>query len=370
MGRSRAGGLSEVELNRYARQVVLADIGVEGQERIRRASVLVAGAGGLGTPILMQMAAMGVGRIKLIDRDVVSVTDLHRQYLYDESDAGMPKAEVARSKLKKMNPAVDVEALSETITYDGLLGQLEGVDVVLDGLDAMGPRYMLNRAAQRRGVPYVFSSAVEMFGNVSTILPGRTPCLECFYGGLEDDALPKCAVVGVHPSVLGTVASISVSEAVKLIVGRPPSLASKLLFVDLRSLSFDLVSLSKNRACPVCGEGEPQPEPKVRTIEQACARDGSGTYFVNPRRRLDLDLRKVDIYARRMGYILKARGRAMRSVKVDDIYEFTILKSGVGVFKVRKAVPDIDGARRRIGEIFRGLVEEGLGVGWKDSYEG
>ena len=367
MKATKVNDLSDSEANRYARQVVLSDIGWEGQQKLKGSTVLMVGAGGLGSPMLIQLASMGIGRIRIIDRDVVSRTDLHRQYLYREADAGRPKVEVAIRRLREINPAISVEGFAETVTLEGLMRHIKGVDVVLDGLDGMMARYAVNRAAFKMKVPYVFSSAVEMFGDVSTIVPGRTPCLECFFGGLTDDSTPKCAVVGVHPAVLGVVASIAVSEAVKLITGAEPSLASRLLFVDLRHFSFDTINLAKNPKCPVSGKGKAVTEPAPKLVERACSRDGSGTYFINPARALDLQLSRLDPYSARKGFTMLAKGELFRTIRLDDLYDVSILKSGTAMFRVKKPVMDIDSAEGRMVGVFKDIVREGLQASW-DGY--
>jgi molybdopterin/thiamine biosynthesis adenylyltransferase len=367
MKATKASDLSDSEANRYARQVVLSDIGWEGQQKLKGSTVLMIGAGGLGSPMLIQLASMGIGRIRIIDRDVVSRTDLHRQYLYREADAGRPKVEVAIRRLREINPAISVEGFGETVTLEGLLRHMKGVDVVLDGLDGMMARYAVNRAAFKMKIPYVFSSAVEMFGDVSTIVPDRTPCLECFFGGLTDDSTPKCAVVGVHPAVLGVVASIAVSEAVKLLTGAEPSLASRLFFVDLRHFSFDTINLARNPKCPVSGKGKAVTGPVPKLVERACSRDGSGTYFINPAKALDLPLRKLDPYSVRKGFTMLAEGELFRTMRLNDLYDVSIMKSGTAMFKVKKPVMDIDSAEDRMVGVFKEIVRDGLQVSW-DSY--
>ncbi len=368
MKATKVNDLSDSDANRYARQVVLADIGWEGQQKLKASTVLVAGAGGLGSPMLIQLASMGIGRIRIIDRDIVSRTDLHRQYLYREADAGRPKVEVATKRLQEINPSIVVEGFAETVTFEGLLRRMRGADVVLDGLDGMLARYAVNRAAFRMKVPYVFSSAVEMFGNVSTIVPGKTPCLECFFGGLTEDSVPKCAVVGVHPAVLGVVSSIAVSEAVKILTGAEPSLASKLLFVDLRHFSFDTINLAQNPKCPVSGTGKGLTKLAPQLLERACARDGSGTYFINPVRALDLKLGRLDPFSVRKGYTVLAKGDLFRTIRIDDLFDVSILRSGTAMFRVKKPVMDINSAEDMMIGIFEEIVEDGLQAAW-DSYQ-
>ncbi|RSN69190.1 HesA/MoeB/ThiF family protein, partial [Candidatus Korarchaeum cryptofilum] len=188
--------LTEDEIDRYARQLVLRDIGLRGQERLKSSRVAILGMGGLGTPAALLLTRMGIGFIRIVDRDIVSGTDLHRQVLFNLDDVGLPKVEAAKTSLNKMNPDVEIDAIATPILNENIDKLIEDVDLIIDGLDNIRTRYIINRAALRMGKPYIFSAAVEMFGIVSTIIPGETPCLECFYSGLQDEFLPRCAVVG------------------------------------------------------------------------------------------------------------------------------------------------------------------------------
>lgn len=359
--------LSESDANRYSRQIVLSDIGWEGQQKLKGSTVLVVGAGGLGSPILVQLASMGVGSIRIVDRDILSVTDLQRQYLYRESDAGLPKIEAALVRLKEINPSVKVEGFAESLTYESMLEHLRGVDVVLDGLDGIRARYAVNRAAYEMKVPYVFSSAIEMLGSVTTIVPGKTPCLECFYAGLQEGTVPTCAVIGVHPAILGVVGSIAVSEAVKIMTGTEPSLLSKLLMVDLRDFSVDIIELKERPSCPVSGSSRRPTKVSPFLMEHSCRRDGTGTYFINPKRVLTLDLERLDSYSGHEGIPILKGSPLFRTLRLDDVFDVTILRSGTAIFAVKKPIQDIHAAERRMKALFRGVMEKGLGVGW-DQY--
>ncbi|MDH4209616.1 MAG: HesA/MoeB/ThiF family protein, partial [Anaerolineae bacterium] len=224
-----ANHLSDQEMEFYARQIVLPHIGYGGQMKLRSASVCIAGLGGLGSPAAMQLAAMGVGHLRLVDYDVVELSNLQRQHLYDVSSIGYPKVEAAARRLRGLNPHVHIEPLPLAIGSHNAEEIIRGMDVVVDGLDHMAPRYALNRACLKLGVPYVFGAAVSMYGNTATILPGETACLECFFGSIDDETLPSCSIAGVHPSILGLVASIEVAEAIRVLLGHRPNLANKLL---------------------------------------------------------------------------------------------------------------------------------------------
>ena len=245
--------LSEDEIRFYSRQIVLSEMGYAGQLRLKNSKACIVGLGGLGSPAALQLAAMGVGHLRLVDYDIVEISNLQRQILYSTSFLWYPKAEAAAKRLRELNPFIETEPLPLSLNEDNAEDIIRGTDVVIDGLDSMKPRYALNRACQKLGVPYVFAAAITTFGNASTIVPGRTACLECFQGNLDDDLLPKCAVVGVHPSILGIMASVEVSEATRIIMGQEPRLLNQILHCDIGNMDFQTVEVSEAENCPVCG---------------------------------------------------------------------------------------------------------------------
>jgi adenylyltransferase/sulfurtransferase len=244
--------LSEGEMDVYSRQIALRDIGYEGQVRIRKARVCVVGVGGLGSTMVTQLAGMGIGFLRIVDHDVVERVNLHRQGVYSVKTLGMLKVKAAENRIREINPDVEVEALPLSVNDYNAESIVKGVNVVLDGLDSLRVRRIVNRACVKLHVPYVFGSAVEMFGNASTIIPGETPCLDCFLPRQEPSA--TCATVGVHPSLVSIVASIQVSEAVRIITGVKPILKSKLLFFDLRNMLLETIEIKRSESCETCGE--------------------------------------------------------------------------------------------------------------------
>ena len=322
-------------LNRYARQIVLNEIGLEGQEKISKARVAIIGLGGLGSPTALLLTSMGIGKLILVDRDVVSKTDLHRQPIYTEEDIDLPKVEVAARRLSMINSNVEFEVHPTIVSYETLSPIIKDVDLVMDGLDSMYARYIVNRLAVRYGKPYIHAGAIEMYGTVSTIIPYRTACLECIYGFIEDESdLPTCAQVGVHPSITFIIASIMVSEAIRIIIGREPLLAGKLLYFDLRTLEEEKIIVKRDETCPVCGsKPRDRAKPiKIQEVELDCARDGSGIYFVNKVVE-DLDLFNVLDKIRRFGYRPLRITESSISFKIDDRLSATILKSGILIGK-------------------------------------
>lgn len=331
MFRVKFAELTDEEINKYLRQVVLIDIGFEGQQKIRNATVTVVGLGGLGNLIAMQLTAMGIGTLKIVDMDLVDASNLHRQYLYDTTYIGKPKVEVAKIKLEKLNPDVKIIAYPTLINTKNVKEIIRGSDVVIDGLDRITPRYILNRACFELGIPYVFGAAIEAFGSVSTFIPPETPCLECLYKSLTDDDLPKCSIVGVHPSVLGITSSIEVSEAIRIIIGENPHLLGKLLYIDLRSFSFDIVPISKNSECPVCSlRKETLSTLHTPNIFEECARNGLPAFIVDPQKNMKVDLKRLTEHLQSKGFSLKTK-TALSATFNKNKTKITILESGVAI---------------------------------------
>ena len=354
--------LTDEELETYSRQIVLADIGYDGQLKLRNARVCLVGVGGLGSPVALKLVGMGVGFLRVIDRDIVSRSDLHRQYLYDVDSIGMPKVEVLLQKLSRLNPDVTIDPVPESLNSINAENLLAGMDLIIDGLDRPEPRYIVNRTCNKLKIPYVFGAAIEAFGNVSTILPGRTFCLECFMSGLQDEDLPACGVVGVHPSVLGIVSSVQVSEAVRVLTGLEPKLFNKLLYVDLREFEFNILDIPSLESCRVCGtkpDGAPQ-KVKDRFFEETCARDGRRNFVLSPKKRLDIDMKRLAATIQKQGLGLKKLGRLGVAFEKSDKITACILKSGI---MIAQTPPQLDdNFKTEVFEIYRSILIDGLGL--------
>ncbi len=240
--------LSKKELVYYSRQIMMDEIGVKGQLELKKSKVCVVGLGGLGSVATMQLAGLGVGFLRVVDCDVVDVSNLHRQHLYGVDKKGVSKVEAAAERLSRLNPYIVVEAVQCAVNEENAKELIQGMDVVVDGLDNMQTRYAVNRACVELGVSYVFGAVTETMGNVSTIIPKKSVCLECFYGNKSG----KSEVAGVHPSAVNIIASLEVSESIKLLTGQTPCLVNKLLNFDLNTLEMNLVPLSRVESCPVC----------------------------------------------------------------------------------------------------------------------
>lgn len=274
----------------YKRQMALRELGREGQERLRRSKVAVVGLGGLGSPAATYLALAGIGHLRLVDQDTVELHNLHRQTLYTIDELRFPKAEVAAKRIAKMNPDVEVEPISDNLREDNVDGILEGVDCVVDGLDNMRTRYIVNKACARRGIPYVYAAVIGLEGCLSVFKPPETPCLECVFPNLDDRNLPSCETRGILGATAGIVGAMEAMEAIKLLAGIG-SIKGSLLICDFADMYISKVEISKNPRCPVCGEGEEKGA--VGAPERLAWLCGRGTVNVNPREPLDLSIEEM-----------------------------------------------------------------------------
>ncbi|MEZ4216652.1 MAG: molybdopterin-synthase adenylyltransferase MoeB [Myxococcota bacterium] len=242
------------QFERYRRHLTLPEVGLEGQRRLLDASVLLIGAGGLGSPLALYLAAAGVGRIGLVDADVVDVSNLQRQILYATRDVGRPKVEVAAERLRALNPDVEVVPHALRLTSANALDVLGGYDVVVDGTDNFPTRYLSNDACVLLGVPNVYGSIFRFEGQASVFDARSGPCYRCLYPEPPPPgAVPSCAeggVLGVLPAI---VASIQATETVKLLLGAGRTLVGRLLLYDALAMEFSEFKLAKDPDCPACG---------------------------------------------------------------------------------------------------------------------
>jgi adenylyltransferase/sulfurtransferase len=236
----------------YLRQVTLPEFGKEGQKKLKNSRVAVVGLGGLGAIAAMYLARSGVGELLVIDNDRVELLNVHRQILYDPEDVGLYKVDIAIDKLAKMNPLIKVEGIREKLTMDNVEDVLENVDVIVDGLDNMEGRYAINRYSVKHSVPFIFTGAIGLEGNIAIFHPPDTPCFECVFGGLGDEDLPATCDRGIltpTPAVFGVIEAL---ETIKLLTGVGNTLKGKLLYIDLKYLTFDLITLHRPPSCPIC----------------------------------------------------------------------------------------------------------------------
>lgn len=247
--------LTNEEIRRYSRHLIMPEVGMAGQRKLRAASVLLIGAGGLGSPLGMYLAAAGIGRIGLVDYDVVSYSNLQRQVIHGTSDIGRPKLDSARDRIKEINPFVLVDTFDVPLTSENALEIMAPYDVIIDGTDNFPTRYLTNDACVLLGKPNVYGSIFRFEGQASVFYAKEGPCYRCLFPEPPPPGLvPSCAEGGVLGVLPGTIGAIQATEAIKLILGVGDPLIGRLLIYDALNMSFDEVRLRKNPSCPVCGE--------------------------------------------------------------------------------------------------------------------
>ena len=247
--------LTRDEYRRYGRHLSLAEIGVTGQRRLKASSALVVGAGGLGSPAGLYLAAAGVGRLTVCDFDVVDASNLQRQVLFTTADLGRPKAQAAAEHLRALNPCIEVAAVGERIGEENVERLVAAHDLVVDGSDNFSTRYLVNDACVLARRPYVYGSIFRFEGQASVFGHAGGPCYRCLFPEPPPEGLvPNCAQAGVLGALAGLVGSIQAGEALKILAGTGETLAGRLLLIDLAGASFREVRLRRDPACPVCGQ--------------------------------------------------------------------------------------------------------------------
>jgi len=253
--------LSEEEIRRYSRSLILPEIGARGQRKLGEAKVVVIGAGGLGSPALLYLAAMGVGRLGIVDSDAVEVSNLQRQVIHFTPDIGKNKAESAAEKLRSLNPNIQVEPFPVRLDADNIHSIVSGYDAVIDGSDNFPTRYLLNDYCVIEGKPLFTGAVLGFEGHVTTFLPGAG-CYRCLFPAAPPaGSVPSCQEAGVLGMVPGIIGLIQATEFVNHVLGLGARLTGKLLVVDARNMSFDVVTYSRAETCPVCGDS-----PKITSL--------------------------------------------------------------------------------------------------------
>ena len=242
--------LTEREFQRYDRQIMLYGFGEEGQEKLKKAKVFIAGAGGLGSPIALYLAAAGAGTIRIADHDKVELSNLNRQILHWEENIGGGKAESATGKLEKLNPDIKIEAIDETIT-DANAAQLVGdSDLIVDAMDNLPTRYLLNKTAIEKKIPFFHGAVYGFEGRAMTVIPGKSACLNCVYHGATAPS-EKFPVIGITPAVIGC---IQAAEVIKYITGLGELLTDRLLNFDAMRMTFNEFKVKRDPDCEHCGK--------------------------------------------------------------------------------------------------------------------
>jgi adenylyltransferase/sulfurtransferase len=307
--------LAQAELVRYSRHLILPDVGVPGQEKLKAARVLLIGAGGLGSPAALYLAAAGVGTLGLVDFDNVDITNLQRQILHGTKDVGRPKLQSARERIADVNPHVRLETYETALTSKNALDIFSGYDIVVDGTDNFATRYLVNDACVLQGKPNVYGSIFRFEGQASVFALPDGPCYRCLFPEPPPPGLvPSCAeggVLGVLPGLVGT---IQATEAIKLIVGAGEPLRGRLLLIDTLGMTFRTVNVRKDPTCPACGTHEIQ---ALIDYEQFC---GVRTAEAEPRALGGF----VEVTPRELQGRL-ARGEELQLIDVREQFEWDIV---------------------------------------------
>jgi adenylyltransferase/sulfurtransferase len=272
---------------RYSRQLVLEQLGEEGQRRLGQATVAVVGGGALGSNSADLLVRMGIGNVRIIDRDVVETSNLHRFRVLGDAHVDRSKADALAEELVATTPGASVEGIAEDLTAGNVLALLEGADVVVDGLDNMGTRYLVNDACLELGIPWVYGGVVGTTGMVAPF-PVEGPCLRCLFPEPPDPGvLPTCESAGIHPSTPAVVAAIQVAHVSRLVQGAP--LKVRLLTMDLWTDYWRTVDLERRQDCPACSGGRRE-FLEAGAGEMATSLCGQDAVQINPRRRTSIDL--------------------------------------------------------------------------------
>lgn len=242
--------LTPEEKLRYDRQIIIDGIGEAGQEKLKRAKVVIAGCGGLGSPAAIYLAAAGVGTLRIIDHDKVELSNLNRQILHWDMDVGRPKVISGGEKLKQLNVNVTIETVSDTIDAENVNMLTAQFDVIVDAMDNLPTRFLLNKASIIHGIPFVHGAVYGLEGRALTVLPGKTACLGCVYKGVPPRV--KFPVLGTTPGIIGL---IQATEVIKIITGVGELLSNRLLIYDGAAMKFTEIPVSRDPGCQYCGEG-------------------------------------------------------------------------------------------------------------------
>lgn len=254
------------QLERYSRHLILKEIGVRGQKKLLAARVLVIGAGGLGSPAAMYLAAAGVGTIGIVDDDVVDLSNLQRQIIHGTGNVGMPKVESAAETVTSINPGVTVKPYHIRVSAGNIAELIAGYDVIVDAADNFSTKFLINDACVLAGKPYIYGGALRFEGQLMTYVPGRGPCYRCIFCDMPAAGeVPSCKEAGVLGAVVGVIGSMQAVEAVKLILGVGKPLTARLMTFDALAMTCRAVPLPEREPdCPVCGE-----HPTITTLDPA-----------------------------------------------------------------------------------------------------
>ena len=309
--------------DRYSRQTLLNNIGNNGQKKLAKSRVVIIGCGALGTTIANNLARSGIGYLRIVDRDLVDLSNLQLQNLFEESDVGLPKASVVAEKLRAINSEITVEALADDVTYENIEGVIETMDVVLDGTDNMLIRFLINDACINHKIPWIYGSAIETYGMTMNILPNHTPCFRCIIPDLPGAGiLETCDTVGVLNSIPMIIASIETTEALKILLNK--NINRDLLIYDVWNHNFQKIKVERNSECECCEKHnfEFLNAEKKEMILSLC---GRGAIQITPAKNMEISFQELGAKLQKLGEI-ELREIILR-FKISG-YELNIFRNG------------------------------------------
>jgi adenylyltransferase/sulfurtransferase len=255
--------LSSIEITRYSRNILLNGVGKKGQEKLKQSKIGVVGSGGLGSPILLYLAAAGIGEIRVVDSDTIDLTNLQRQILFQTDSIGKEKALIAKERLLQLNPHIQIHAYPIRLNQENISEIFSGVDIILEGSDNFPTKFLVNDYCYFSKTPLLIAGILGFEGQLLGI-DSTTFCYRCiFHSPPPPDEVPSCSEAGVIGAVAGTIGSLQANEAIKRILGLKNGIFGKLLSIDLHNLDFRKLSLSKRKTCPLCGDN-----PSISTLQQ------------------------------------------------------------------------------------------------------
>jgi adenylyltransferase/sulfurtransferase len=330
--------LTREELVRYSRHILLPQVGEEGQLALKRSRVLLVGAGGLGSPVALYLAAAGVGTLGLVDFDTVDLSNLQRQILHGSAAVGSPKIDSARDRLLDINPNVSIEPYQTRLTSQNALEIARGYDLIVDGTDNFATRYLVNDTSVLLGIPNVYGSVYRFEGQASVFGAAEGPCYRClFRDPPPPDLVPNCAEGGVLGVVPGLVGTIQATEAIKMLLGLGDTLVGKLLTIDAMKMSFRTLTIQKDPSCPACGTHEIT---ELIDYDEFCS--GPGAHAVNAIQEIEPS---------QLASRLK-KGEQLEIIDVREPYEWEIGHIPgarlVPLAKIAEEIPHLDKRRETI----------------------
>jgi len=333
----------------YSRQMVLEELGRKRQRKLAQSKVAVIGLGGLGTVSSLYLALAGVGHLRLVDQDTVELRNLHRQILYSTDDLNYPKVEVSAKRLGKINPLVKTEPIPENVNASNVEKILSGMDCVVDGLDNMHTRYLVNRTCAKLRIPYVFGAAIGIEGNLSVFAPPETPCLECVFPNLDNSHLLTCEVRGVLGATPGIIGTMQAMETVKVLTGMGSTLKGRLMICDFSDMYFTTIDISKRLNCPACQRTIGLVGRKERLV-WLC---GQKTANINPEKPWGIGLDEAYESIRRL---FKVRMKSQLAIVFNfKSFEISLFDGG------RMLIKNVENEKAAL-KVYRDIVEK-LGVG-------